>query len=82
MPFLTVAVAVRAPPLFAALLLGFFSSLCVSLTHYAGGPAPVYYGSNYVTLRRWWGIGFLVSILNIVIWLGIGSVYWQMLGLF
>jgi divalent anion:Na+ symporter, DASS family len=81
-PFLTVAVAVGAPPLFAALLLAFFSSLCVSLTHYAGGPAPVYYGSNYVTLPRWWGIGFLVGIVNLIIWLGIGGLYWKALGLF
>ena len=81
-PMLTIAVAVGAPPLFAALLLAFFSSICVSLTHYAGGPSPVYFGSNYVTLGRWWGVGFLVGVLNIVIWLGVGSVYWQMLGLF
>jgi len=81
-PFLTVAVATGAPPLFAALLLAFFSSLCVSLTHYAGGPAPVYYGSNYVTLPRWWGVGFIVGVVNIVVWLGVGSVYWKALGLF
>jgi len=81
-PMLTVAVAVGAPPLFAALLLAFFSSLCVSLTHYAGGPSPVYFGSNYVSLRRWWGIGLLVGILNIVIWLGVGSAYWKILGLY
>ena len=81
-PFLTVAVAAGTPPLFAALLLGFFSSLCVSLTHYAGGPAPVYYGSNYVSLPRWWGIGFLVGVVNIAIWLGVGAVYWRALGLF
>ena len=81
-PFLTVAVAVGAPPLFAALLLAFFSSLCVSLTHYAGGPAPVYYGSNYVSLPRWWGVGFLVGAVNIAIWLGVGSFYWRALGLF
>jgi DASS family divalent anion:Na+ symporter len=81
-PFLTVAIAVGAPPLFAALLLAFFSSLCVSLTHYAGGPAPVYYGSNYVSLPRWWGIGFLVGVVNIAIWLGVGSFYWKALGLF
>jgi DASS family divalent anion:Na+ symporter len=81
-PMLTVAVAVGAPPLFAALLLAFFSSLCVSLTHYAGGPSPVYFGSNYVSLRRWWGIGLLVGVLNIGIWLGIGSAYWKMLGLY
>ncbi|MEI7680861.1 MAG: DASS family sodium-coupled anion symporter [Betaproteobacteria bacterium] len=81
-PMLTVAIAVGAPPLFAALLLAFFSSLCVSLTHYAGGPAPVYFGSGYVSLKRWWSIGFLVSLINIVIWLGVGSVYWKMLGLY
>ena len=68
--------------LFAALLLAFFSSLCVSLTHYAGGPAPVYFGSGYVSLKRWWSIGFLVSLINIGIWLGIGGIYWKMLGLF
>lgn len=81
-PFLTVAVAVGAPPLFAAMILGFFSSLCVSLTHYAGGPAPVYYGSNYVTIKRWWSIGFLIGVVNIAIWLGVGSVYWKALGLY
>ena len=81
-PMLTVAVAVGTPPLFAALLLAFFSSLCVSLTHYAGGPAPVYFGSGYVSLKRWWSIGFMVSVINIVIWLGVGSVYWKMLGLY
>jgi len=79
---LTVAIAVGAPPLLAALLLAFFSSLCVSLTHYSGGPSPVYFGSGYATLGRWWGVGFLVGVLNIVIWLGVGSVYWRMLGLF
>ena len=81
-PMLTVAVAVGAPPLLAALVLAFFSSLCVSLTHYSGGPAPVYFGSGYVTLSRWWGVGFLVAVLNIVIWLGVGAVYWRMLGLY
>jgi DASS family divalent anion:Na+ symporter len=81
-PFLTVALAAGAPPLFAALVFAFVSSLCVSLTHYAGGPSPVYYGSNYVTLRRWWGVGLLVGVMNLVVWLGLGAVYWKVLGLF
>jgi divalent anion:Na+ symporter, DASS family len=81
-PFLTVAVAVGAPPLFAALLLAFFSSLCVSLTHYAGGPAPIYYASGYVGLGRWWGLGFVIGVFNIVIWMVIGGAYWKLLGLF
>ncbi len=81
-PFLTVAVAVGAPPLLAALTLAFFSNLCVSLTHYGGGPAPVYFGAGYVDLKKWWGVGFVVSVVNMIIWLGIGPFYWKALGLF
>jgi DASS family divalent anion:Na+ symporter len=79
---LTVAVAVGAPPLLAALVLAFFSSPCVSLTHYGGDPSPVYYSANYATLRRWWGIRFVVAALNVLIFLGVGPFYWKMLGLF
>ena len=39
--FLAVAVAVGTPPLLAALVLGFFSNLFSSMTHYGAGPAPV-----------------------------------------
>ncbi len=81
-PFLTVAVATGAPPLLAALTLAFVSSLCVCLTHYGGGPAPVYFGAGYVDLRTWWKVGLLVSIIQLIIWLGIGPFYWKALGLF
>ena len=82
MPFLIVAVAAGAPPLLAALSLAFFSSLNASLTHYGTGPAPIYYGAGYTDLKTWWGIGFVASLVNIVIWLGIGPFYWKALGLF
>jgi DASS family divalent anion:Na+ symporter len=81
-PFLTVAVAAGAPPLLAALGLAFFSNLNASLTHYGTGPAPIYYGAGYADLKTWWGIGFVASLVNIVIWLGIGPFYWKALGLF
>jgi DASS family divalent anion:Na+ symporter len=81
-PFLTAAVAAGAPPYFAALVFAFFSSLCVSLTHYGGGPSPVYWGAGYVDVKKWWTVGFCVSLMFIVVWMGIGSVWWRMLGLF
>jgi len=81
-PFLTVAVAVGAPPYFAALIFAFFSNLCVCLTHYGGGPSPVYFGAGYVSLKKWWGVGFLVSLFYIVVWMGIGPFYWKAIGLF
>lgn len=81
-PFLTVAIAAGAPPLLAALSLAFFSNLNACLTHYGTGPAPIYFGAGYADLKTWWGIGFVASLVNIVIWLGVGPFYWKMLGLF
>ena len=81
-PFLTVAVAAGAPPYFAALIFAFFSSLCVSLTHYGGGPSPVYWGAGYADIRQWWTVGFVASLLIVVVWIGIGPFWWKALGLF
>ena len=80
-PFLGVAIAVGAPPLMAALTLAFFSNLFASLTHYGTAPAPIFYGSGYVELGTWWRLGALISVVNIGIWLGVGSLWWKVLGL-
>ncbi len=79
--FLGVAVAVGAPPLMAALVLGFFSNLFSSMTHYSTGPAPVLFGAGYVKLADWWRVGAVVSVVNIVIWLGVGGMWWKVIGL-
>jgi DASS family divalent anion:Na+ symporter len=34
-----------------------------------------------VDLGLWWKIGFLISILNLAIWLGIGIPWWKLVGL-
>ncbi|HLJ17915.1 MAG TPA: DASS family sodium-coupled anion symporter [Bryobacteraceae bacterium] len=79
--FLASAVAIGAPPLLAAFLLAFFSNLNAGITHYGTGSAPVYFGAGYVPQSTWWRLGFLISLLNIVFWLGIGSLWWKLLGL-
>jgi DASS family divalent anion:Na+ symporter len=79
--FAPVAVAAGAPPYLVALSMGFFSNLCASITHYSTGPAPIYFGAGYVDQGKWWRIGFIVSVVNIVIWLGIGGLWWKVLGL-
>jgi len=80
-PFLVVAISVGAPPLLAALALAYFSNLHSSITHYATGPAPIYFNAGYVELTTWWKIGFLISIINITIWIGIGFPYWKLCGI-
>lgn len=79
--FLTVAIAAGAPPMLAALILGFFGNLFGSLTHYGSGPAPIFFGAGYVSQGKWWTVGLIVSIINIVIWFGVGGVWWKVLGL-
>lgn len=78
--FFGVGVALGAPPLMFGLFLGFASSLCASITHYGTGSAPVLFGSGYVTMSEWWKWGFVVSIINLVVW-GLGcAVWWKVLG--
>jgi DASS family divalent anion:Na+ symporter len=79
--FLGVAVALGAPPVLAALVLAYFSNLFASMTHYGCGPAPVLFGTGYVAVGTWWRVGLLVSVVNIVIWVGIGGMWWKVLGL-
>ena len=45
------------------------------------GAAPIYFGAGYVTQGQWWKLGFLCSVINIIIWIGIGSLWWKMLGI-
>lgn len=80
-PFLLVAVALGVPPMLALLTLAAFSNLFGGLTHYGCGPAPILYGSGFVKIGTWWRIGFLMSLVNIFIWLVFGSLWWKLLGL-
>jgi DASS family divalent anion:Na+ symporter len=79
--FLGVSVVAGAPPVLAALVLAFFSNLFAGMTHYGTGPAPVLFGTGYVEVGTWWRMGLLISLINIVIWVGIGGLWWKVLGL-
>jgi|WetSurMetagenome_2_1015567.scaffolds.fasta_scaffold94480_2 divalent anion:Na+ symporter, DASS family len=79
--FLAVAVAAGAPALLAALVLGFFSNLCGVLTNYAAGHSPVVFGGGFVDQVTWWKLGFINSVILAVVWLGVGSIWWKVIGL-
>lgn len=79
--FLAVAVAAGAPPFLAAMSLGVISALFGSLTHYATGPSPIFFGSGYIPQGTWWKIGFVMSVINLIIFIGIGSFWWKAVGL-
>ena len=79
-PFLAVTVAMGAPAGLTVLILTFFANLSAGLTHYGTTPAPVYFGTGYVTQKRWWTVGLIASVLNIVIWSAVGLAWWKALG--
>lgn len=78
---LGVAVAAGAPPLFSALMLGFFGNLLASTTHYSSGPAPILYASGYVSQKRWWLMNLVLGIMYFIIWIGLGSLWMKLIGI-
>ena len=80
--FLAVAVSAGAPAGLAAMTFASLTGIMGCLTHYATGPAPIYFGAGYLTQAEWWKIGFVVSILYMICFVGIGPIWWSMIGLY
>ena len=78
---LGVAVSAGVPGMLAALMLGFFGNLCASTTHYASGPAPVLFGSGYVTQSKWWQMNAFLGIIYIVLWMVVGTLWMKVIGM-
>ncbi len=78
--FLLLLFSFNVPSMLATMILAFFSNLSGGLTHYGITSAPIYYGTKSVSIKEWWKIGFATSILNILIWGAVGSVWWKYLG--
>lgn len=79
--FLAVGIALGTPALPFIFAMAFSSSLMASLTHYGTGPAPILFGSGYIPLSKWWSLGFIISIVTLIIWVPIGLVWWRIVGI-
>jgi DASS family divalent anion:Na+ symporter len=78
--FLAVLIAKGVNGFQAAMTLASFSCLSSCITHYGTGSAPVYFGGNYLTIKTWWKVGFVLGLMYLTLWWGVGSVWWQVLG--
>jgi L-tartrate/succinate antiporter len=45
------------------------------LTPYATGPAPIYFGSGYITRKEFWTLGSVFGAIYLLLLLGIGIPY-------
>lgn len=78
--FLVVGLSIGAPPMPFVLMMAATSSIMMTLTHYATGTSPVIFNSGYVTLAEWWKAGFVMSVINLIIWVIVGGFWWKVLG--
>jgi DASS family divalent anion:Na+ symporter len=79
--FLAAAISLGSPAPLAVWALAFCSNLNAGLTHFGTGSAPVYFTEGYVPQRTWWLVGLILSGVNLALWIGIGSMWWSLIGL-
>ncbi len=79
--FVGVLLALGAPPWLVTCSFAYFGNLCAGLTHYGTTPAPIIFGTGYVSHGTWWKIGLVMSLVNVVVWLGVGLPWWKLWGL-
>jgi len=78
--FFALALNGTAPLMVTVALIAYFSNLCACLTYYSTGPVVIYFGSGYVSSKKWFKTGFLISLFHLAIWLGPGLLWWKVLG--
>ena len=78
-PFVVLLVSLGAPPQLAVFSLLCLANLPAGLTHYGTTSGPILFSVGYVTLRDWWRVGFLVSVVNLAVWLTVGFAWWKLL---
>ena len=79
-PMLAVCLAANSAPMLSVAIIAYFTTLCACTTNYSSGPVIIYYGLGYETSQRWFKIGFLVSLVHVVIYFTVGLGWWKFLG--
>ena len=56
------------------------SAIMMTLTHYATGTSPIIFGSGFVTMGNWWRVGFVMCVVELLIFALVGGAWWKVLG--
>lgn len=79
-PFVVLLISLGTPALLAVYSLMCLANLTAGLTHYGTTTGPILFSQGYVSFRDWWRTGFIVSMVNLTIWLTVGLAWWKTLG--
>jgi len=80
--FLTVG-AHMVPPEYLKpflLMMAAASAIMMTLTHYATGTSPIIFGSGYVTMGKWWTVGFVMAVVELLVFATVGLLWWKLIG--
>jgi len=78
-PFVAVLLAKGAPIGLVIFAFACYANFSAGLTNYGTTPSPMFYAQNYVSFRKWWTVGFIVSLVNLLIWSTIGFAWWKLI---
>ncbi len=77
-----VLVAAGAPVIGVLILLGALCNSASFLTHYGCGVTPIFFGAGFISQGQWWRVGFVLTILHLLVWFCIGLPWMMAIGLF
>ena len=80
--FMAVLLAKGAPVGLVAYAFACFVNLSAGLTNYGTTPAPMFFSQGYVSMKIWWKVGFIASLVNITIWSVFGFTWWKIIGVY
>ncbi|MFC5606961.1 DASS family sodium-coupled anion symporter [Variovorax soli] len=80
--FLTVGAHLVPAEYLVAFLLMMAAASCImmTLTHYATGTSPIIFGSGYVTMGKWWSVGIVMAVMELLVYATVGLLWWKVLG--
>ena len=79
-PFVAVLLAQGAPIGLVCFAFACFANFAAGLTNYGTTPSPMFFAHDYVSLSKWFRIGFVVSVVNVAIWSTVGFGWWKLIG--
>ena len=77
--FYSAGLALGAPPLLYAFIMITSSNIMMA---YATETTLVIFGTNYVILKRWRRVGFVISVVDMLVMISVSLVWWKFLGFY
>jgi len=79
-PFMSAAERLNIPKGLTVAFLAYYTLLCACLTHYSCGTSVMYYSQSRIKTKQFITVGLIISLIIIIIYSTIGSLWWKILG--